>query len=54
MREELKDMPVVMLSSETTDAQVDQAMTLGADAFVFKPVTVEELEAALGKAMRRR
>jgi DNA-binding response OmpR family regulator len=29
-------------------------MTLGADAFVFKPVTVEELEAALGKAMRRR
>jgi CheY-like chemotaxis protein len=54
MREELKDMPVVMLSSETTDAQVDQAMTLGADAFVFKPVTVEELEAALGKAMAKR
>jgi len=54
MREELKDMPVVMLSSETTDAQVDQAMTLGADAFVFKPVTVEELEGALGKAMAKR
>jgi two-component system chemotaxis response regulator CheY len=54
MREELKDMPVVMLSSETTDAQVDQAMTLGADAFVFKPVTVEELEGALGRAMAKR
>lgn len=50
MREELKDMPVVMLSSETTDLQVDQAMALGADAFVFKPVTMEELEAAIRKA----
>jgi CheY-like chemotaxis protein len=50
MRPELKDLPVVMLSSETTDIQVDEALRKGANAFVFKPVTLEELEAALGKA----
>jgi DNA-binding response OmpR family regulator len=50
----LQDLPVVMLSSETTDVQVDQALELGADAFVFKPVTLEELEAALKKAAAAR
>lgn len=53
MRRELKHLPVVMLSSETTDIQVDQAMALGANAFVFKPVTIDELEAALNKALQR-
>ncbi len=53
MRRELKGLPVVMLSSETTDIQVDQAMALGASAFVFKPVTIDELEAALNKALQR-
>ncbi len=52
MRPELRQIPVVMLSSETTDVQVDQAMQLGADAFVFKPVTLEELQAALKKAFQ--
>lgn len=51
-RRDLKSIPVVMLSSETTDVQVDEAMGKGADAFVFKPVTVEELEAALRKAIK--
>ena len=50
MRPELKGLPVVMLSSETTDTQVDEALRKGANAFVFKPVTLEELEAALKKA----
>src|SRR5512136_2912464 len=50
MRPELKGLPVVMLSSETTDIQVDEALRKGANAFVFKPVTLEELEAALKKA----
>jgi CheY-like chemotaxis protein len=50
MREELRSIPVVMLSSETTDLQVDEALAKGADAFVFKPVTIEELEAAIRKA----
>jgi two-component system alkaline phosphatase synthesis response regulator PhoP len=51
MRADLKDIPVVMLSSETTDVQVDEAMNLGADAFVFKPVTLDELEEAIHKAL---
>jgi two-component system chemotaxis response regulator CheY len=51
MRPELKDLPVVMLSSETTDVQVDEALRKGANAFVFKPVTLEELGGALKKAM---
>ncbi len=51
MRSDLKHIPVVMLSSETTDVQVDEAMRLGADAFVFKPVTIDELEAAMNKAL---
>ena len=51
MRPDLKHIPVVMLSSETTDVQVDEAMQLGADAFVFKPVTIEELEEAIELAI---
>jgi two-component system chemotaxis response regulator CheY len=50
MRDDLKNLPIVMLSSETTDIQVDEAMNLGANAFVFKPVTIDELEIALEKA----
>ena len=50
MRKELQDIPVVMLSSETADVQVDEALARGADAFVFKPVTVEELEGAIVRA----
>jgi DNA-binding response OmpR family regulator len=45
--------PIVMLSSETTDVQVDEAMELGADAFVFKPVTLDELENVIQKAISR-
>ena len=52
-RPELAGLPVVMLSSETADTQVDRALSLGANAFVFKPVTIEELEAALHKALPR-
>ena len=47
----LKDLPVVMLSSETTDVQVDEAMEIGANGFIFKPVTIDELEEALNKAV---
>jgi DNA-binding response OmpR family regulator len=52
-RGDLRGIPVVMLSSETTDVQVDEAMQLGADGFVFKPVTLEELEAAIRSAIVR-
>jgi CheY-like chemotaxis protein len=49
-REDLKDIPVVMLSSEASDVMVDKAMALGADAYVTKPVALEELEEAMKKA----
>ena len=51
MRDDLKEIPVVMLSSETTDIQGDEAMRIGANAFVFKPVTLEELEEAMRIAL---
>lgn len=55
MRQEknFTDVPIVMLSSETTDVQVDEAMNLGADAFVFKPVTLDELESAIQQAISK-
>jgi len=49
-RPEWKDMPIVMLSSEAADVTVDQAMSLGADSYVMKPVTIEELEEAVNTA----
>jgi DNA-binding response OmpR family regulator len=51
-RQDLRDLPVIMLSSETTDLQVDEALELGANAYIFKPVTIDELEAALHKAAK--
>jgi DNA-binding response OmpR family regulator len=45
-----KDLPIVMLSSEATDIIVDQALQLGADSYVMKPVTLEELEKAMAAA----
>ena len=49
-RKDWKDLPVVMLSTEAADVTVDKAMTIGADAYVTKPVALEELERALKKA----
>jgi CheY-like chemotaxis protein len=50
-RKELATIPVVMLSTEAADLMVDHAMELGADAYVTKPVALEELEAAIKKAL---
>lgn len=49
-RKEWKNMPVIMLSSEAADVTVDQAMQLGADGYVMKPVTIEELEKVMAQA----
>ncbi len=49
----VSSLPVIMLSSETTDVQVDEALSKGANAFVFKPVTIEELEGALARVLPR-
>jgi CheY-like chemotaxis protein len=49
-RPESKNLPIIMLSSEAADSMVDRAMELGADAYVMKPVTIEELEKAMATA----
>ena len=53
-RPEGRSLPIVMLSSEAADLQVDTALDLGADAYVFKPVTLEELGEALETAQKKR
>jgi len=52
-RPEWNDLPVIMLSSESTDIQVDEATRLGADAYVMKPVTLDELENALLSVLKK-
>lgn len=49
-RKEWKNLPVIMLSSEAADLTVDRAMQLGADGYMTKPVTIEELEKAMSQA----
>ena len=51
-RAEVKNLPVIMLSSEATDLQIDEAINKGADAYVTKPVTLEELEHAMNTAFK--
>lgn len=52
-RPEWKNLPVIMLSSEAADVQVDEAMRLGADAYAMKPVSLEELESAMQMAFKK-
>ncbi|MBI3738465.1 MAG: response regulator [Chloroflexi bacterium] len=52
-RAEWKDLPVIMLSTEAADVTVDKAMALGADGYVSKPVTIEELEQVLNMALQK-
>lgn len=49
-RPESKNIPLVMLSSESGDSIVDKALELGADSYIMKPVTIEELEKAMTTA----
>ena len=49
-RKEWKNLPVIMLSSEAADVTVDRAMQIGADGYVMKPVTLEELEKVMAQA----
>ena len=49
-RPEWKNLPIIMLSSEAADVMVEKALQLGADAYVMKPVTIEELEKAMSQA----
>jgi CheY-like chemotaxis protein len=51
-RKNSADIPVIMLSTEAADVMVDKALALGADAYVTKPVAIEELEVAMKKAFQ--
>ncbi len=51
---EWKQLPILMLSTEAADVMIDRALALGADGYVTKPVTIEELERALTLAMQKR
>ncbi len=53
-RSEWNNIPVVMLSTEAADVTVDKAMSLGADGYVTKPVTIDELEAEIKQALEKR
>ncbi|MBI2757977.1 MAG: response regulator [Chloroflexi bacterium] len=50
---EWNNLPVVMLSTEAADVTVDKALELGADGYVSKPVTIEELEKVLNTAFEK-
>lgn len=52
-RREWKSLPVLMLSSEAADVMVDRALAIGADGYMTKPITFEELEGAMDKAFRK-
>ncbi len=49
-RPQWRFLPVIMLSSETADPMIDRALSLGANAYITKPVLIEELERALRQA----
>lgn len=53
-RERTKELPVVMLSTEASDVMIERARELGADAYVSKPVTIEELERAINEALQKK
>jgi two-component system chemotaxis response regulator CheY len=52
-RPEWKHMPIVTLSSEAADTMVERVIRAGADAYVTKPVTIEELETAMNTAFSK-
>ena len=48
-----RKLPVLMFSTEAVDAQIDRALELGADGYLVKPVTLDELEEAIETAFKR-
>ena len=51
-RQEWKKLPIIVLSSESADSMVDKAISLGADAYIMKPVILQELEMAISTAFQ--
>jgi DNA-binding response OmpR family regulator len=53
-RKTWKKMPILIMSSDAEDARVEQTMRMGADGYVFKPVSLEELESSISAAIEKR
>lgn len=53
-RREWDKIPIVMLSTESADVTVDRALAMGADHYIAKPVTMDELESAIDQAVQKR
>ena len=45
--------PIIMLSSEYLPEEMEHAYKLGADVYVTKPATIDELEGAIHKAVEK-
>ncbi len=52
-RPDWEQLAVLMLSTEAADVTVDRALALGADGYVTKPVTMEELQRALDAVLQK-
>lgn len=50
-RPDFQYLPVIMLTSEAADVMVDAALEMGADAYLTKPLAIEELEATLQRVL---
>lgn len=53
-RDRWDHIPIIILSVESADEMVERAMSLGADGYVFKPMTMDELEEAIEVAVKKR
>jgi CheY-like chemotaxis protein len=53
-RQRWDHIPIIILSVESADEMVERAMNLGADGYVFKPMTMDELEEAIEMAVKNR
>lgn len=53
-RKTWQKLPILMISTEATDVQIDRALELGADGYLVKPVTIDELEEAINYALEHK
>lgn len=53
-RPEFDQLPILMLSSEFADVQINEFLRQGADGYITKPVSMEELEVAISRADEKR
>lgn len=54
LRSEFDHLPILMLSSEFSDVKINELLQLGADGYVTKPVSLDELEAVIKQAIEKR